>query len=58
MSGIIVGNPSMAVLRVGDQHYVVREGYRLDSNIVVQTIDQSSVTLRDGRGTYTLRLGQ
>ena len=58
VSGIIVGNPSMAVLRVGDQHYVVREGYRLDSNIVVQTIDQSSVTLRDGRGTYTLRLGQ
>jgi hypothetical protein len=58
VSGIIVGNPSTAVLRVGDQHYVVREGYRLDSNIVVQTIDQSSVTLRDGRGTYTLRLGQ
>ena len=58
VSGIIMGNPSTAVLRVGDQHYVVREGYRLDSNIVVQTIAQSSVTLRDGRGPYPLRLGQ
>ena len=58
VSGIIVGDPSTAVLRVGDEHYVVREGHRLDSNIVVQTIDQSSVTLRDSRGTYTLRLGQ
>ncbi len=58
VSGIIMGNPSTAVLRVGDQHYVVREGYRLDSNIVVQTINQSSVILRDSRGTYTLRLGE
>jgi hypothetical protein len=58
VSGIIMGNPSTAVLRVGDQHYVVREGYRLNSNIVVQTIGQSSVILRDSRGTYTLRLGE
>jgi hypothetical protein len=59
--GIIVGDasiPSNAVLRVGDQHYHVQEGDRLDGNIVVQTIDQSSVTLRDSRGTYTLRFGQ
>ena len=27
-----MGDPSTTVLRVGDQHYVVREGYRLDSN--------------------------
>jgi hypothetical protein len=58
VSGIIIGNPSTAVLRVGDEHYVVREGYRLDNNIVVQAIDQSSVTLRDSHGTYRLRLGQ
>jgi len=58
VSGIILGNPDTAVLRVGDEHYVVREGYRLNNNIVVQTIDQSSVTLRDSRGTYRLRLGQ
>jgi hypothetical protein len=58
VSGIIMGNPNTAVLRVGDEHYVVREGYRLNSNIVVQTIEQSSVTLRDSRGTYRLRLGQ
>ena len=56
--GIILGNPSIAVLRVGDEHFHVREGQRLDGNITVQTIDPSSVTLRDSRGTYTLRLGQ
>ena len=58
VSGIIMGDPSWAVLRVGDEHYVVREGYRLENNVTVQTIDRSSVTLRDSRGTYTLRLGE
>jgi len=57
--GIVTGDPLMAVLRVGDQPpRFVREGDTLYSNTVVQTIDRSSVILRDSRGTYTLRLGQ
>jgi len=56
---IVTGDPRMAVLRVGDEPpQFVREGDTLYSNIVVQTIDPSSVILRDSRGTYTLRLGQ
>ena len=58
VTGIILGNPSTAVLRVGDQHHVVREGYWLDNRVRVQTIGESTVTLRDSQGTYVLRLGQ
>lgn len=61
VNGIIAGDPSVpriAVLRVGEEHFLVREGQRLDGNIVVETINSSSVVLRDSRGTYTLRLNQ
>ncbi len=58
VTGIIVGNPSAAVLRLGEEHYVVREGYVLDNNVRVDSIGESSVTLRDSRGTYILRLGR
>jgi hypothetical protein len=58
LTGVLMGNPRWAVLRIGEESYHVREGSRLNGNIVVQTIEQSAVTLRDGRGTYRLRLGQ
>jgi hypothetical protein len=58
ITGIITGSPPAAVLRVGDQHYVVREGDWINDSVRVQTIDTSTVTLRDGKRSYTLRLGR
>jgi hypothetical protein len=57
LTGIIVGTPSTAVLRLGEDHYVVREGDVLDTTLHVQKITKTTVTLRDGRAAYTLRLG-
>jgi len=58
LAGIIVGNPSTAVLRWGEDHYVVREGDYLDNDLRVQQITKDSVTLRGGGSTYVLRLGR
>lgn len=58
VTGIIVGTPNTAVLRFGDEHYVVREGYLIDNRIRVQTIGRDTVTLQDSQGTYVLRLGR
>jgi hypothetical protein len=58
LTGVIIGNPSTAVLRVGEEHYVVREGDWLDSQLRVHEISQDGVTLRDARSTYKLRLGR
>jgi hypothetical protein len=57
LTGIIIGNPSTAVLRLGEDHYVVREGDVLDATLRVQKITRTAVTLREGRTTYTLRIG-
>jgi hypothetical protein len=58
LTGIIAGSPSTAVLRLGKEHYVVREGDLLDGQLRVQQITRNTVVLRDGRSTYTLRLGR
>ena len=58
VTGIVAGNPSVAVLRLGDQHYVLQEGDWLDDRTRVQAIGRSTVTLRAGTRTYTLRLGR
>ena len=58
VTGIILGNPNTAVLRVGDDHYVVQEGNLLTDRIRVQSVDRNSVTLRDRQGTYVIRLGR
>lgn len=58
VTGIINGNPSTAVLRVQDQHYVVKANDWLDEKLQVVEIGNSYVTLRDGRNTYRLRLGR
>ncbi len=58
LTGVIIGEPSTAVLRVGEEHYVVREGDWLDNQLRVQQISQDGVTLRDARSTYNLRLGR
>ena len=57
LTGIIVGTPSTAVLRLGEDHYVVREGDVLDTTLRVQRITKTTVILRDARMAYTLRLG-
>ncbi len=58
VTGIILGNPNTAVLRVGDAHHVVQEGNLLTDQIRVESVDRTSVTLRDRQGTYVLRLGR
>jgi len=58
VTGIITGNPPTAVLRVQDQHYVVKPGDWLDEKLQVAEIGNNAVTLRDGRNTYKLRLGR
>jgi hypothetical protein len=58
VTGIITGNPSTAVLRVQDEHYVVRAGDWLDDTLQVAEIGGNTVTLRAGRDTYKLRLGR
>ncbi|MFB3880594.1 MAG: hypothetical protein ACE149_04985 [Armatimonadota bacterium] len=57
LTGIIQGTPSTAVLRLGDDHFVVKEGDVLDSSLRVQKITSTTVVLRDGRSSYTLRIG-
>ena len=58
VAGIILGDPSTAVLRWGEDHYVVREGDFLDNDLRVQQITKDRVTLRGGGSTYVLRLGR
>lgn len=58
VTGIVLGTPSTAVLRVGERHFVVREGDTVDDGLRVQSIDRNRVTLLGRHGSYTLRLGQ
>ena len=58
ITGIVLGNPSIAVLRRGDDHYVVRVGDSIGGHLRVQAITRSTVTLYDGKRTYELRMGQ
>ena len=57
LTGVILGAPSTAVLRLGDDHYVVKEGDVLNGSLRVQKITKTTITLREGRTSYTLRLG-
>ena len=58
VAGIIAGAPSIAVLRHGERHYVMKEGDWLDERIRVQAISRSTVTVREGNKSYVLRLGR
>ncbi len=58
VTGIILGSPNTAVLRIGDDHHVVQEGNLLTDRIRVESVDRTSVTLRDRQGTYVIRLGR
>ena len=57
LTGIIVGPPYLAVLRRGEDHFIVKQGDQLPGRFRVQAITRNSVTLRDGKQEYVLRLG-
>jgi len=58
LTGIVMGTPSIAVVRHGGKHHLVRVGDRLDGELRVQAISRDTVTFQDGKKTYQLRLGR
>ncbi len=58
LTGIIVGTPSMAIMRRGQDHFIVQPGSELPGKVRVQAVTRNTVTLKDGNRQYTLRLGQ
>lgn len=58
LSGVIQGEPRVALLRRGESRYVVREGDTFEERYRVVTISSNSVTLERGGKKQTLRVGQ
>jgi hypothetical protein len=58
LSGVIQGEPKVAVLRRGEKRYYVRQGDTIDDGYTVVRISSNEVTLKRGRRTRALRLGQ
>jgi len=58
LSGVILGTPSIAVLRRGDEAYIVRQGDYIEGGLRVETIERTSVTLRDKQQKYVMRIGE
>ncbi|HUU53316.1 MAG TPA: hypothetical protein VMY87_00215 [Armatimonadota bacterium] len=58
LSGVIQGERRVAVLRRGENRYVVREGDAFEEKYRVVTISSNSVTLEGGGSRQTLRVGQ
>ncbi len=58
LSGVIQGEPKLAILRRGENRYLVRESDTLDSGYRVAQIASDRVTLRRGGRTRVLRIGQ
>jgi hypothetical protein len=57
LTGIVLGTPPLAVMRRGTDHFIVKQGAELPGKVMVQAITRNSVTLRDGKRQYTLRIG-
>jgi hypothetical protein len=57
LSGVINGDPKVALLRRGDSRYLVREGGTFESYRVVR-ITSNSVTVQRGGSKRTLRVGK
>jgi hypothetical protein len=57
LSGVIQGNPKLALLRRGEKRYLVKEGGTFESYRVVK-IGSNSVTIQRGSRKRTLRVGQ
>ena len=58
LSGVIQGEPKVAVLRRGENRFYVRQGDTIDDGYTVAGISSSAVTLRRGRSTRVLRIGK
>ncbi len=58
LSGVIQGEPKVAVLRRGENRYLVREGDTIEDRYTVQQIGSNSITLKRGSRKLTLRVGQ
>ena len=58
LSGIIQGDPTLAVLRRDASRYLVREGDTIESSYRVIEISSASVTLQRGGSKKVLRVGQ
>ena len=57
LTGVVLGTPPLAVMRRGEDHFIVQQGAELPGKVTVQAITRNSVTLRDGRRQYTLKIG-
>jgi hypothetical protein len=57
LSGVIQGNPKVALLRRGEKRYLMKEGGTFESYRVVK-IGPNSVTIQRGSRKQTLRVGQ
>jgi hypothetical protein len=44
-------------MRRGTDHFIVKQGAELPGKVMVQAITRNSVTLRDGKRQYTLKIG-
>jgi len=58
VTGIVVGRPSVAVLRRGTDVFIVQPGDVLNGGLRVQAVSRTTVTLRDNQRSYVLRLGE
>jgi len=58
LSGVIQGDPKVALLRRGDERYLVREGETFDGVYRVVRISSNRVALQRGSRKLTLRVGE
>jgi hypothetical protein len=58
LAGVIHGSPKLAVIRRGQERFMVREGDSVGGIYRVSRITADTVTLQHGRRTLVLRLGQ
>jgi hypothetical protein len=56
LTGVIYGNPSIAIIRKGEQRYFVRPGDPVGSRYVVHSIEHRRVVLASSQGTLSLDL--
>ncbi len=58
LSGVIQGERQVAVLRRGENRYLVKDGETFENRYRVIAISSNSVTLQRGSRKQTLRVGQ
>jgi len=57
LTGVVQGNPSVAVLRQGSKRYIVTIGDPVDNQYIVKSISAGRVVLAKGERTLSLSLG-